>query len=191
MNALVAGQWWGVALRGLVAILFGVLALTWPGLTLDALVLLFGVFVLADGISILIDLATNSGRRKGSRGMLVLQALVSIAAGIVTFLWPGITAVALVFVIAAWALVTGLLELSTAFRLRRAVTNEWLLIVDGVLSVLIAVALLINPAAGAIALVWVIGWFAILSGVLLIALSFRLRKEQSSVGMSRTAPSAP
>jgi len=123
--------------------------------------------------------------------MLVLQALVSIAAGIVTFLWPGITAVALVFVIAAWALVTGLLELSTAFRLRRAITNEWLLVVDGVLSVLVAVALLINPAAGAIALVWVIGWFAILSGVLLIALSFRLRKEQSSVGISRTAPSAP
>jgi uncharacterized membrane protein HdeD (DUF308 family) len=103
----------------------------------------------------------------------------------------GITAVALVFVIAAWALVTGLLELSTAFRLRRAITNEWLLVVDGVLSVLVAVALLINPAAGAIALVWVIGWFAILSGVLLIALSFRLRKEQSSVGISRTAPSAP
>jgi uncharacterized membrane protein HdeD (DUF308 family) len=188
VSSVVVGQWWSVALRGMAAILFGILALMWPGLTLGALVLLFGAFALADGISILVDLATGRGRRTGSRGMLILQALVSIGTGIVTFLWPGITAVALTFLIAAWALVTGILELAAAVRLRHAITNEWLLVVDGVLSVLVAIVLLINPAVGAVTLVWAIGWFAIVSGVLLIALSFRLRRRQSSIGTPSAAP---
>ena len=189
MNAAAAGRWWSVALRGIAAVAFGAIALTWPGVTLGALVLLFGAFVLVDGVAIIVDLATGRGRHRGSRGLLLVQALVSVAAGIVTFVWPGITAIALTFVIAAWALITGSLELGAVVRLRRTIRNHWLLAVDGVLAVLLAVVLLSNPAAGALGLVWVIGWFAVISGVVLVVHAFRIRRAQGSVGPAHTAPS--
>jgi uncharacterized membrane protein HdeD (DUF308 family) len=131
---------------------------------------------------------TGAPEMRRRRWVLLVEAVVSIIAGIVTFVWPAITALALVFVIAAWALITGVLEIITAVRLRREIRNEWLLALSGVLSVVLAIVLVVMPAAGALALTWVIGLYAVVFGVLLLALAFRIRKIQ--VPVNRSMPQA-
>jgi uncharacterized membrane protein HdeD (DUF308 family) len=168
----VTHYWWAVALRGLTAVLFGIAALVWPGITLTALVLLFGAYALVDGIFSLVH-AFSSGT--GFRALLAIEGIAGIAAGIIALVWPGITALTLLYVIAAWAIVTGILEIVAAIQLRKLIENEWLLVLGGVASVAFGVILAFQPGAGALALLWLIGAYAVVFGVVLIALGFRLR----------------
>lgn len=181
MTVLIVGNWRRLTLRGLAAVVFGVLALVWPTLTLEVLVLLFGAYVLVDGISILAAVFTGAQGTQQRRGVLLLEGIVSIIAGVLTFVWPGITALVLLYLIAAWALITGVLEIAAAIRLRREIHNEWLLGLSGVLSVLVGIVLVIMPDASALAITWLIGWYAVFFGVLILALAWRIRKVQTQL----------
>ena len=167
-------NWHWVALRGAVATLFGVCALIWPGITLAMLVLLWGAFALADGVVALVTAfrVHDAGRPFWS---LAIEGVLGVGAGILTFMWPGITAFALLVVIATWAILMGIFQIIAAVRLRKEIENEWLLGLSGGLSVVFGMLLLTQPAAGALALVWTIGGYAIFFGILLIVLGFRLR----------------
>jgi uncharacterized membrane protein HdeD (DUF308 family) len=167
--------WWMLAARGVAAVIFGLLALIWPQITLLAPVLVFGAYALVDGVFSLVAAARGRELAGGSRGWLILEGLLGIAAGIVAIVWPDITALALLWVIAAWAVVTGVLEIVAAIRLRRVLDNEWLLIVAGALSVVFGLILIIWPGSGAIGLVWLIGIYAIAFGIVLLGLALRLR----------------
>jgi uncharacterized membrane protein HdeD (DUF308 family) len=171
-----AKVWWLLLLRGIASIVFGVLAFLWPGLTLVTLVLFYGAFALVDGVLSLIA-AFTGGAKPIPTWWLVVVGLLGIAAGAVTFLWPGITAILLVLFIGAWALVHGIFEIIGAIQLRKEIDNEWMLILGGVLSVLFGAIILIAPGAGALGLVWAIAAYSIVFGILFIALSLRLRKH--------------
>jgi len=171
------GRNWGwIVVRGVAAVIFGVLALVLPGITLAALVLLWGAYALADGIIALIAAFRIRDRGKPFWALLVV-GILGIAAGILTFIWPGMTAIVLLAFIAAWSLVMGIFQIIAAVRLRKSIENEWLLGLSGLLSVIFGVLMLINPGAGALAVIWVIGAYAILFGVLLIALGLKLRSR--------------
>ncbi|HEY1417191.1 MAG TPA: HdeD family acid-resistance protein [Myxococcaceae bacterium] len=189
MVIVLARNWWALVLRGLFAVLFGIIALAWPGITLWALVLLYGAYALADGV---FAIASIMAGRTGGRPWwsLLVEGLVGIAVGIMTFAWPGITALVLLYLIAAWAFVTGIFEIVAAIRLREEIRGEWLLALSGILSGLFGLALVIWPGAGAVALVWVIGAYAIAFGALLIALGFRLRSWSRRETIRATSPSS-
>jgi uncharacterized membrane protein HdeD (DUF308 family) len=174
MIEAVARNWWLLALRGVLAIIFGVLAFIWPGITLIVLVLMFGAYALVDGIFTII-LAFSDQKGKQRWWVMLIEGLVGVAAGIITFLWPGISAIALLFVIAAWAIVTGVLEIVAAVRLRREIEGEWLLAISGIASIIFGVLMVIWPGAGALAVIWLIATYAIIFGVLFLFLAFRLR----------------
>jgi uncharacterized membrane protein HdeD (DUF308 family) len=181
MLLTIVGNWKSLAIRGAAALLFGLLTLVWPGPTLWALVLLWGAYVLVDGISILAAVFTHAPGTADRRGWLIVEGVAGIAAGLVTFVWPDITALALLFVIAAWALVTGVMEIVAAVRLREVLDREWLLGLLGVLSILFAIGLVITPGAGALVITWFIGWYAAFSGILLLALAWRVRKLETAL----------
>jgi uncharacterized membrane protein HdeD (DUF308 family) len=168
--------WWLVLLRGIAAILFGILALAWPGVTLVTLVLLWGAWALADGVTALV---AGWRARDGEKPMwqIVLVGLVGIAAGILTFVMPGVTAIALLIMIAVWAIVSGVFQIVAAIRLRKEIANEWMLILSGALSVVFGALMILSPGAGALAVLWIIGSFAIAFGVLLVILAFKLKKH--------------
>lgn len=168
--------WWALLLRGIAAIIFGVLAFTWPGLTLVTLVLLYGAFALVDGVLSLIAAFSGSARPIPTWWLIVV-GLLGIGAGVVTFLWPGITAVLLVMFIGAWALVHGIFEIIGAIQLRKEIDNEWMLILGGVLSVLFGIVVLAAPGAGAVGLVWAIAAYSILFGITFVVLALRLRSH--------------
>ncbi len=178
MLLLVVGDWRGVALRGVAAVVFGALALVWPAITLDALVLLFGVYALVDAVGLFAALARGAPEARARRTTLVAEGLLSLAAAVVAFLWPDITALALLYVIAAWAVLTGIVEIVAAVRLRREIQGEWLLALSGALSLVFAAVLVVRPRAGALAITWVIGLYAVLFGGALLALAWRLRQLQ-------------
>lgn len=167
--------WWVLALRGLIGVLFGLAAFAWPGLTLLVLVALFGAYALIDGIFALTTAVTSAARHQRWLAML-FEGVVGIAAGLVTFFLPGLTAITLVFVIAAWAIVTGVLEILAAVRLRGEIAGEWLLGASGVLSLVIGVIMIARPAAGALAFVWLVGAYALVSGILLLAFAVSARR---------------
>lgn len=177
-------NWWLLALRGLVAVLFGVLAFVWPGATLITLVWLFGAFALVNGLLSLI-LAAKAPKGYPRIGSLILGGLLGILAGLLTFVMPGITALGLLMLIAAWAIVTGIMEVVAAIRLRKIIANEWLLILAGIASVAFGVILFLQPAAGALALIWWIGAWALVFGILLIVLAFRMRNWKGFVTIER------
>jgi len=167
-------NWGWVVLRGIVAILFGVLAAFQPGITLAALVLLFGAYAFVDGVAMIVW--SIESRREDSHWLsLVVGGLLGVAAGVVTFFWPAMTTVALLFVIASWAIVTGVAAIVAAIQLRKLIVGEWRLVLSGLLSVTFGAILLAAPAVGALAMVLWIGAFAIVSGVLLIGLGMKLR----------------
>lgn len=174
----VTRYWWVVAIRGLAAVLFGLAAFAWPQVTLTVLVLLFGAYALVDGVLGLIY-AFGSGRP--FRAVRVGEGVAGIIVGVIALAWPGITALALLYLIAAWAVVTGILEIVAAIDLRKVIDNEWLLLLSGIASVIVGVMLAVWPGAGALALIWLIGGYAIVFGGLLIALAFRLRASRKNV----------
>src|SRR5690349_15955792 len=167
-------NWWMLILRGVLAIMFGLAAFVWPGITWFSLVILFGAYALVDGV---IALATGLLQAGDSSRwwVFLLEGVAGIGAGVIAFLWPGLTAYVLLLVIASWAIITGVLEIAAAVRLRREITNEWTLGLGGLLSIGLGVLLFMRPVIGGLALVWTIGAYALLFGVLLIALGFRLR----------------
>jgi uncharacterized membrane protein HdeD (DUF308 family) len=169
-----ARNWWIFLLRGFAGIVFGLVTFFLPGISLTALVLVFGAYALADGILAIIS-AIRTHAENDRWWVLVLEGLMGIAAGVVTLIWPGITALALVFIIAAWALVTGGLEIAAAIRLRKVITHEWLLVLAGIASVALGILLALFPGPGALALVLWIGAYALVSGALMVGLAFRLR----------------
>ncbi|HEY4937998.1 MAG: hypothetical protein JWM17_1645 [Actinobacteria bacterium] len=179
MGQMAVGDWRWIALRAVAAFIFGILALVLPGLTLATLVLIFGAFALVDGLFTL-GHAVTRGRGSGWGAVWMgLMGLAGIGAGIVTFFWPGITALALLYVIAAWALVTGVFEIAAAITFRKVLNHEWLLVVDGVLSLIVAGILVFAPVTGALAITWAIGFYALFSSGVLAAQAWRLRKVGS------------
>jgi uncharacterized membrane protein HdeD (DUF308 family) len=173
--------WWTLAVRGAIAVLFGLAAVFWPDITLRVLVWLYGFYAVVDGLVALAVLLVGGRLVADRRGWLILEGIVGIAAGVFTFLWPGITALVLLYLIAAWAVLTGLLEVVAAIVLRRELRGEWLLALAGILSVAFGVFLAVRPGEGAITLVSVIGLFAILFGVALLALGARLRQLRNRI----------
>ena len=168
-----AQRWWVVVLRGVIAVLFGLAAFFWPGLTGAALVLAFGAYAFVDGV---FALAAAIGRAQGAqRWALLLEGVLGIAAGLAAFFWPGLTALTLIYLIAVWAIVTGVFEIIAAVQLRREIDNEWALGLSGVLSIVLGGLLIFQPGAGGLALLWIIGGYALAFGVLLIIVGFRLR----------------
>ena len=178
-------NWWLLALRGLLAVLFGVLAFMWPGATLITLVWLFGAFALVNGILSLV-LAAKTPRGYPKVGSLVLAGILGILAGLLAFVMPGITALGLLILIAAWAIVTGVMELVAAVRLRKIIANEWLLVLAGIASVIFGIILFVQPAAGALALIWLIATWAIVFGILLMILAFRMRNWKGFLAVGST-----
>ena len=179
-------NWWAVSLRGLAGILFGIITFIAPGISLAALVLLFGAYAFADGV---LAIVTAIRRRGNDRwGMLLLEGLVGVAAGVLTLLWPGITALALLYVIAAWALVTGAFEIAAAIRLRKVITGEWILALSGILSIALGLLLIVAPGPGALAVVIWIGAYAFVFGALLFALGLRLKGLGSPRHRGQAAP---
>jgi uncharacterized membrane protein HdeD (DUF308 family) len=171
-----AKRWWLLLLRGIVAILFGVVAFAWPGLTLLTLVLFYGAFAFADGVIALA--AAVTGGRSVSTWWLVLVGILGIAAGIVSFAWPGMTALLLILLIGAWAIAHGVVEIIAAIQLRREIDHDWLLILAGLLSVAFGILVIVAPGAGALGLIWVIGAYSIVFGALLVGFSLQVRKHQ-------------
>jgi uncharacterized membrane protein HdeD (DUF308 family) len=167
-------HWWMLLLRGLFAIVFGVMAFGWPRITLTVLVLLFGAYVLVDG-AFAIAAAVTAPKELKHWWALLIEGLLGIAAGVLTFLWPAITALVLLWLIAFWAVLTGVFEIAAAVQLRKIIAGEWLLIVSGILSVFFGLLLIVMPVAGALAVVWLIGTYAVIFGVLLCALAITLR----------------
>ncbi len=185
--AALARNWWAVALRGVAAIVFGVLAFLTPGSALLALVLVFGAYAIVEGVLNIV--AALRGRTGTPWWELMLEGIVSIAAGVIAFAIPGLTALVLLYLIAAWAVVTGVLEIVGAVRLRKHVTGEVWLALSGVLSIAFGVIVALAPAVGALAVVFWIGAYAVIFGAALIALGFRLRRwhRHDRVPLARAA----
>ncbi len=169
-----AKNWWALALRGLAAVLFGLLTFLAPGITLVTLVFLFGAYALVDGVLNVIAFI----RVPSHHWALLLEGIIGMIAGVLTFAWPAITAIVLLYVIAFWAIFTGVFEIVAGVRLRKAITNEWLLLLMGVLSLLFGVLILFAPGLGALAIVLWIGTYALAFGTFLLILAFRLRGHQ-------------
>lgn len=177
MLHMLARNWWALAFRGLVAVLFGLLTIIIPGVTLVTLVLLFGFYAVVDGI---FNVAA-SFRSASHHWALLIEGVIGILAGILTFAWPAITAIALLYLIAFWAILTGIFEIIAGVRLRQTISNEWALLLMGALSMLFGMLILFAPAAGALAIVLWIGVYALAFGVFLLVLAFRLRRYQDLV----------
>lgn len=189
MRIALVTNWWSLVIRGVAAILFGILTFVWPAITLTALVFLFAGYALIDGVVNIAGML-KAVHAHDRWGILLLEGIVGIVAAAVTVLWPAITALALVYVIAAWALVTGVFEVAAAVRLRKHISGEWLLALGGIASLIFGVLLMIAPLAGALVIALWVGAYALVFGVLLVALGFRLRGRGKALaaGPSVTAP---
>jgi len=170
----IARNWWVFLLRGIVAILFGVLAFLRPGITLEALVLLFAFWALFDGVFSLIG-SIGAAEAREPWWPLVLIGLLGIAAGILTLRYPGVTALALLFVIAFWSILRGIIEIAAAVRLRDLIQGEWWFILGGIASIVFGVLVVMYPVSGLLAAVWLLGIYAVIFGITQIMLGFRLR----------------
>ena len=172
---VLVGNWWTFVLRGVIAILFGLMALFMPGMALLTLVFLFGFYAIADGVFNLIGAFRRTGPEQQLWWALLISGILGIFAGLIALLWPQITALALLFVIAFWAIATGAMSIVAAIRLRKQIQGEWLLALSGVLSIAFGALVAIFPGAGALAIVLWIGAFALVFGILLVILGFKLR----------------
>lgn len=168
-----AKNWWLLLLRGIAAIVFGILAFAWPGITIVSLVVVYGAYALVDGLFSLY--AAISGGGTAPRWWLAVVGIAGVLAGIISFAMPGVVALWFLLLIGAWAIVSGIFEIVGAIRLRKEIDNEWWLVLHGVISVIFGLLLFTQPLSGALAMIWVIGAYAIAAGVILCALAFRLR----------------
>ena len=186
MLPAVSGNWGALAVRGVAAVLFGLAALIWPGLTLAVLIILYGAYAIVDGLfAIVAGLRAGSGTHKG---LLLAEGAVGILAGLIAVFWPGVSAVVLLYIIAFWGILGGLLRIVGALLLRREIDNEWTMALSGILWVIFGMVLFVLPGAGLISLAWLIGIFALGAGMMLIALALRVRREGPGEprGSSRT-----
>jgi uncharacterized membrane protein HdeD (DUF308 family) len=183
MCALLAQNWWAVALRGVFAVLFGLIALAVPGATILSLVLFFSAYMLVDGIFGIV--AAVRAARQGERwGLLILEGLANIAVGLIAFVWPGLTAIAFVLLLAAWSLISGGLMLGAAFRLSQA-HGRWWLALGGLVSIVFGVLLVMAPVLGAVVLTWWLGAYALIFGIALLVLAFKLRgRKDDTAGLA-------
>jgi uncharacterized membrane protein HdeD (DUF308 family) len=192
MFNLIAQNWWAIALRGLVAMLFGIAIFIWPGVTLSVLAPLFGAYAVINGIFAMIE----ASRRDVSQERwlpLLFEGAISIVVGVMTFAWAGLTAMALLFLIAFWAIMTGVFEIITAMRLRHEIRGEWMMILIAILSMAFGLLLLAFPAPGMFSVILLIRAFIFAIGALMIALAFKLRSLRRPGGerpqVRRAAPS--
>jgi uncharacterized membrane protein HdeD (DUF308 family) len=169
-----ARNWWVLLVRGILGVLLGIFAFIWPQLLLASLVLLFGAYAFVDGIFTLIGGFTMAGRQE-RWWVMVLEGVVGVVAGLVIFFYPGLAGLTLLYFIAFWALITGIFEIVAAIRLRKEIEGEWMLGLSGAASIIFGVLMLLQPAAGALAVAWIIGGYALVFGVVLIFLAFRVR----------------
>ena len=172
---MLAGNWWALLMRGIAAVLFGLAALAWPGVTLLVLIVIFGAYAMVDGVLAIVAGIWGS---EGSRWLLLAEGVLGVLAGLVVFFWPGMTALVLLFLISAWAILTGLLKVFMAIGFRRKVENAWLMGLSGVLSILFGVVLAVLPGAALLSLVWLVGIYALIFGAVLIVLGFRARSHR-------------
>jgi uncharacterized membrane protein HdeD (DUF308 family) len=170
-----AKNWWLILLRGICAVIFGLLTFAWPGVTLAVLVLFYGAFAFADGVLALV--AAVMGGQPAPRWWLAIVGVLGLAAGLITLMMPGITALILLYCIAFWAIAIGVMQIFGAIRLRKEIDNEWMLIASGIISVLFGLILIVNPGAGAMGVLFVIGVYAVIHGIILITLAMRLRRH--------------
>lgn len=173
MATILIGNWWALALRGVVAILFGIIAIVWPAVTAAALIVLFAVYVLIDGVFTIVA-AVRAARHHARSGPLLLEGILDLIIAAICFLWPMTALVALVYLIAIWAVITGIALIAAGIAFIR-LNGEWLLILCGLISLLLGIILLIQPAAGVVALSWWFGIYALLFGFALLSAAFRLR----------------
>jgi uncharacterized membrane protein HdeD (DUF308 family) len=183
MCALLAQNWWAVALRGVFAVLFGLIALVVPGATILSLVLFFSAYMLVDGVFGIV--AAVRAARQGERwGLLILEGIANIVVGVIAFVWPGLTAIAFVLLLAAWSLISGGLMLGAAFRLSQA-HGRWWLALGGIVSIVFGVLLVMAPVVGAVVLTWWLGAYALVFGIALLVLAFKLRgRKDDAAGMA-------
>lgn len=190
MNARVARQWWAAALKGVSAIALGVLALAWPGITLLTLVLIFAAFCVADAVFSTV-LAVRGARHGGRWGLLALNAVLGLAAAAIAVFYPGITLLAFVVMLAAWALITGVVTIVAAVRLKRD-HGRWWMIAGGVAAILLGLALALLPPLGLLTLIWLVAIQAFVAGGTLLALAHRLRmRQREQTGEGRPAGTVP
>jgi uncharacterized membrane protein HdeD (DUF308 family) len=182
MKELLTRSWWMLVLRGAIAVLFRIVALLWPGLTLLWLVAMFAAFAILGGAASIVGAVKHRDSDKGW-WLILLLGLINVAAGVIAIFYPGITALVLVLVMGANALLMGALDIAVAIRMRQALRNGWLLFLAGIASILFGVLVFVFPGAGALALVWLIGFYAILTGILLLAFGLRAR-----AWLNRTGP---
>jgi uncharacterized membrane protein HdeD (DUF308 family) len=187
MASDLARNWWLLALRGGVGMLFGIGAFVWPGATLAALVIVFGAYVFVDGIFAVV---TGMGMRRQLSlwWLVVLEGVAGIVLGLLTFRSPETAAIVVLTLIAAWSIVTGIFEIATALRMRTLIANDWLMMLSGVVSIIFGILLIAQPGAGEIAIVWLIGAYALLFGLLTLMFAFRLRGMRDTIG--REVPGA-
>lgn len=185
MLMTLARNWWALVLRGVCAVLFGVAAFAWPGLTLAVLIFVYGAYALFDGVFAVIAAVTARQPGRFPWGLL-LAGLAAVVVGVLTIALPGLTALALLYLIAAWAIMRGVFEVIAAVHLRKEIDHEWLLAASGVLAIVLGLFLVISPGTGALALLWAIGAMAIVVGLLEIALGFRLKGLRDRVAQRMT-----
>jgi uncharacterized membrane protein HdeD (DUF308 family) len=176
MSALLAENWWAIALRGVVAILFGIAALLMTGITIEAFVLLFAAYMLVDGVFAIVA-GVRAARHRGRWGSLILQGILDLIAAAIAIFVPIATILAFVYLTAAWAIVTGVLMLSAVYRLHRT-HGKWILALGAVLSLVWGVLLILAPIPGIVVMTWWVGAYALIFGCALIALAFRLKRRR-------------
>lgn len=175
-------NWWAVGLRGVLAIVLGVVAFVWPSITLQALVIVFGAYAIVDGIFAIVAAGTTASWNR-RWGWMLFEGILSIITGMIAFVWPDITALALLIVIAAYAFVTGIFEIAASFQIGGG--NGWLLGMSGVLSIVFSLFLVVWPNSGLLSLVWLIGFYAIFFGILMIGLAYQLNKVHREAVQTR------
>lgn len=173
-RASISRNWWIMTLRGVVAILFGIMAFAWPGLTAIVLVLLFGAYALIDGIAAVVH-SFQMRSMTSNWWILLVEGIAGVIFGILALVWPGVTAITLLYIVAAWAVITGIMEIASAFGLRGSGGFAWALGIAGIVSVIFGIVLFLDAVAGLLALIWLVALYAIIFGILLVVRSFQLR----------------
>jgi len=190
MLNVLARNWWLVEIRGVAAIAFGVLAFLWPGITLLVLVTLFAAYMLIDGIALLVSLRRAEPATTGHRLAIAVMGILGVAVGIATIFWPGITALALLYLVAFWAITLGLAQAVAAIRLRREISGELWFVIGGLLTVAFGIFILAFPGTGLLSLVWIVGAWAIVFGITSLVLAWRLRGLHQQIVRSRVLTSS-